>query len=176
LSQKLSYCMKTLILIVVAACLTLLSIEAQAFLPLTGLLLRNIQLNKEQADAIKKVTVDVSSISKAPDDSKIMEIKVALLELEQRRTEMEGLSKQMGAEAEKIQKERDSLVNTKALLESREKLFSYGIFAALTTAIVALFTLIGRLPTVLLERQLLKLEIIEKTEILKKMQIDALPN
>jgi hypothetical protein len=168
--------MKTLILIVVAACLTLLSIEAQAFLPLTGLLLRNIQLNKEQADAIKKVTVDVSSISKAPDDSKIMEIKVALLELEQRRTEMEGLSKQMGAEAEKIQKERDSLVNTKALLESREKLFSYGIFAALTTAIVALFTLIGRLPTVLLERQLLKLEIIEKTEILKKMQIDALPN
>ena len=75
---------------------------------------------------------------------------------------MEGLLASIEKQGLQLEREKSELQTAQAILESREKLFSFGILAAFTTALIALIALLGKLPTLRVERRLKELEVEEK--------------
>ena len=65
------------------------------------------------------------------------------------------------------------LEQDKAELQSRERLFSMGFYASLAAAVLAITTVLTKLPTAFLDRRLKKLEILEKRIAIRKLRRDA---
>ena len=88
-------------------------------------------------------------------------------EIEEMIKSIEVASNNLEDEKDNLLKEKSALIKDKSDLESREKLFTMGFYASFSTALIAIFGIMFKLPTVRLERKLKALEIQEKETVIQ---------
>ena len=159
--------------IVLAALALTLCSESFAIEPVTMILpilfARTVATSQSQQQALARAAVLAATAQQNPTQANVQALQDKLRELDGYRIQMEGLLASIEKQGMQLEREKGELQAAKAILESREKLFSFGILAALTTALIALITLVGKLPMLRAERRLKELEIEEKL-----LHIDAL--
>jgi hypothetical protein len=115
------------------------------------------------ADPDETIPRGVSPWVPAADASMAVErVRTQLTGIEDKLRELEALERKIQQDKRVLEQERDRLMEEKADLEDRERLWSMGFYASLSATTAAVIGLIVRLPTSRLQRRLTCLEIEQK--------------
>lgn len=98
------------------------------------------------------------------------------IELASAKKQLELQNSSLSLQKASLTSERDALTKQKNELEGRERLFSMGFYASFTAALIALFALFGKLPTVLVERKLKLAELEAKYLEMQKLRHEIARN
>jgi hypothetical protein len=97
--------------------------------------------------------------------------RLAIQSVTSQQLEVDARFKELAATSVQIERDKNDLQKAKTDLEFRERLFSMGFYASFTAAVIAIFSLLARLPMVRLERKLKLLEIREKELGLREREL-----
>lgn len=116
---------------------------------------------KTIAKANKKSNAEaIATLSDA--QTAIQEVAIKQKEVIGQFTTVFALLDMLGKENANLTKDKQKLEQEKSDLQSRERLFSMGFYASLGAAVLALATVLTKLPTAFLDRKYRRLELLEK--------------
>ena len=92
--------------------------------------------------------------------------------LEAERVKIENRKIELEADKDRLEQEKIALQKEKEQLEGQKELFSMGFYASLLAAILAIIGLVSRLPNMKLEREMMKLQLVEKERSIRNLDLE----
>ncbi len=115
---------------------------------------------EESQNELKEIQSDIEETNRLAELLEAERVKI-----EKQKMELEGDKKRLEEEKQTLQKDKEKL-------EGQKELFSMGFYASLLAAVLAVIGLVTRLPNMKLEREMMKLEMLEKEKSIRNLDLE----